>query len=162
MRPCPLNKTVLAGSPDYNQRVQTRRQKHGNCASEIIALQMFFFYFFYLWNQWLGLANLHTFVLSLRGFSSFVTTSIYLLLLFYSEYKETCHFLNQQPPTLSLPTPAHHTPSDRGIPFTLYFFNSAQRSNFWPPKRIHSPGSVSLCLIFSVRWSSGSRIYFKM
>lgn len=55
VRPCPLNKTVLAGSPDYNQRVQTRRQKHGNCASEIIALQTFFFIFLFVESvAWLG------------------------------------------------------------------------------------------------------------
>lgn len=33
---------------------------------------------------------------------------------------------------------------------------------FQPPKTIYFPGSVSLCLIFSLRWFPNSHLYFKI
>lgn len=180
-----LNKTVPAGSPNYNQIAQTwkaetqklfiRDYSPANCV---------------FLNQQAadsGLANLHSFVLSLREFSSFIPASI------YSTY---CCLLIQNAGYLLLPRSAALRPNSLSLspsssffsffppPSLLSFFlcvsltllfpliqefhpplcNSLTYNItiFQPPKTICFLGSVSLCLIFSLRWFPNSHLYFKI
>lgn len=93
--------------PPQEVQITTKYYKHGkpkprNRLSEITALQIVF-HLLNQWahRQWLGLADSHSFVLSLRAFSSFKSASIYLLLLVNSECRAPWCFPEQQHPARS-------------------------------------------------------------